>query len=516
MAGLTGNTRMKLVVLRAAIGVGAVLLGACADTTEPAETRSSIRVVSGAGVADTIMSEVPDPLVVEVRGPDGNLTPNLPVLFISGHDTTVAPLVYIRSSPPAAYGATVETVTDGSGRASVQLYTGFSAGQTEIRAIVQNLGLETRASATVRPGHAAGIAIRPRDSLLFVDRSYRLQANLVDRLGNAIESQATFGTESPQIQLAADGTVQAKAIGRARVGVHIGTFTDSASVAVVPDGVIALYSYGRAVGDPTGFAQMHLDGSAFRWIARVGVAGSGYSPMNPVSRWIPGTRELIYTRAVGQWPRLFIGDSTEAARRLISEAYPVIWETDPEISPDGIWVYFAARDSVASEAIWRARLSDGIPERITTDGEGRFFRWPSLSPDGTQLAYVASDFDWEPRRMYVRDLGSGQTRLVSPNEAAGSLWSPTGEWILYTLSGASGGHSGALRLVRPDGSDDHQLVNGVAYLPGGSWSPDGKYILMARGNGGGVVPYLELIDVATGIRIPLPYQPGWFGLNWRR
>ena len=496
----------------ATVGVCLSVLGACDDGTNPERTGASIVVVSGGGVTDTIAVALPAPLVVEVRGPDGNVAPGVEVLFISGPDSTAVPLVFIRRSSLTEYAAVAHGTTDGSGRTSVRLFTDYTAGRTEITVRAPTLAVETSASVTVQPGGPARVTVRPRDSLLFVNRSYRLEAGLVDRGGNAVVGTSTFASGSPAVQVSADGTVQAKGIGRAKIAVQIGGFADSAFTSVVPDGAIALYSFGSVLGESTGFAQVNLDGSAFKWIARTGTTGSEYAPANPVARWIPGTRQLVYPRTAGGGPRLFVGDSTESARRLIDEAYSVLWETDPEISSDGRWIYFVARDSVGAEAIWRVQSTGVAPERLTTEADGFRFGWPSLSPDGTRLAYVATQSSSERYRAYIRDLASNVSRPLGTDQAAGTLWSPTGEWILYT------GYAGAFRIVRPDGTDDHLLVNGAAYLAGGTWSPDGKYIIGARGDIEGSGPYdiIELIDVQAGTYIRLPYPSGWYGPVWHR
>ena len=340
---------------------------------------------------------------------------------------------------------------------------------------------------------------------------------MVDRAGNAIAGSSTFSGGSPHVQVSSGGTVEARTIGRAKIDVQVGAFTDSAFTTVVPDGAMAVYSFGNTLGEPTGFGQVNLDGSGFKWIARTGTVGSGYSPGNPVSKWIPGTGQLLYARVVDASPRLFVGDSTESAKRLIDQPFPVVSETDPEVSRNGRWIYFVARDSFGIEAIWRVPPSGGGPERLTTEDDGSRFRWPSLSPDGTRLAYIAAASEGRTYHAFVRDLASGVSVQLGPNQAAGPLWSPTGEWILYSANGP-GGYPGALHIVHPDGTGDRVLVSGAAYLAGGTWSPDGKYVIAARGDfsGGGPFNVLELIDIATGSQFPLPYPSGWYGPSWRQ
>ncbi len=160
-------------ISRAAVtlGIGLFTLSACNDGTGPERSTPSIKVISGGGVVDTILVQIRAPLVVEVRGSDGHVAPGVDVVFISGPDSNAIPRVFIRRSSLADYAAVVHAKTDSSGRTSVQLATGWTAGQTEITVGAPALGLETRAAVTVQPGGPMRIVVTPRDSLLFVNRS---------------------------------------------------------------------------------------------------------------------------------------------------------------------------------------------------------------------------------------------------------------------------------------------------------------------------------------------------------
>jgi len=89
----------------------------------------------------------------------------------------------------------------------------------------------------------------------------------------------------------------------------------------------------------------------------------------------------------------------------------------------------------------------------------------------------------------VRGEGVTDSHRISPlshwvNKAS---WSPNGDWIAYVHS--SDTRSGQVRLIRPDGSDDHAIIslspNGVFVSPSAfsanpSWSSDGRHILYTR------------------------------------
>ena len=75
----------------------------------------------------------------------------------------------------------------------------------------------------------------------------------------------------------------------------------------------------------------------------------------------------------------------------------------------------------------------------------------SLSPDGRQAAFGVDDAVW------VVDLDGGEAKAITPRTgyAWAVSWSPTGEWLTYTRFH---GHTTAVALVRPDGTDDHEIT----------------------------------------------------------
>jgi Tol biopolymer transport system component len=382
------------------------------------------------------------------------------------------------------------------------------AGYLEIR--LQGAESGDTLEFTTLPGAPQAISVLPRDTPVVVGGSYALRAHLVDRHANELPGTPTFGASSPSIQLSASGMVQGVSVGRAKATAQIGQFADSAFTSVVPPGTIAVWDYGRFVGDSAGYTQVDLDGSDARRLFNIGLTPTEYSPGNALGpRWIPGTSQIVYPRNVdGTW-RLFVGDSSGVSRRLIGQPGAIAWEIDPEVSPDGVWVYFVGRDS--GDVLCRVSVAGGAPEALLRMTGGGQLRTPSLSPGGTEVVYASSSFAGDMFRARVLDLTTGTTRLLTSNEAAGPRWSPNNEWILYAVSGPWGGYSGRLRVVRPDGSDDHQLIDG-AYFPGGSWSADGRYAIVIRAEAG---TGWELLDVGQGIRLPLSYRFSWYGPAWR-
>jgi WD40-like Beta Propeller Repeat len=483
----------------------AVYLVACRDSVAP--HTPGIRIVSGAGASDTIGALLRDPLVVEVRTSDGRFATGVEIEFVSrsvGAPAAYWPL-YISKTDNSGFSPTLRDTTDNAGRATVYLALGVPVGPAQVVVTVPSLNMEATAAYTVRVGAPASIVVAPRDTPVFVGGSYVLRAKSVDRLGDSISSNASFSTTSSVLQVAANGVVRASDVGRARVTIAMGSLIDSALVSAIPRASMAVRDYGTFVGDTVGVAQVDLDGGNKRWIAKFDVVITSYSPSNQLSpKWVPGTGQVVYPEVVNGSTRLFVGDSTGAARRLVDPGFGLTNESDLDVSHDGAWVYFVGFEANGMQAIWRVPVSGGTPERITPDDFE--YRCPSLSPDLTRMAYVSGE------RLYVRDLASGVSTMLSTNQAAVPVWSPTGDWIMYGQGLSEAGFPAPLRLIRPDGSGDHLLIDG-SYHPGGTWSPDGRYVVVERADYN--LYRMEMIDVGLGTRLPLIYSQAWYAPAWR-
>ena len=100
---------------------------------------------------------------------------------------------------------------------------------------------------------------------------------------------------------------------------------------------------------------------------------------------------------------------------------------------------------------------------------------PALSPDGTQLAFVAMGSDGK-QLLWVRPLNSSSARaLEGSDDAAHPFWSPDGRSIGYFAKG---------KLVRIDLSGGPPVtLASTPGLPGGTWNTD-RTILIGSGTAG--------------------------------
>ena len=145
-------------------------------------------------------------------------------------------------------------------------------------------------------------------------------------------------------------------------------------------------------------------------------------------------------------------------------------EIDPDISPDGKMVAFAAGPTGRTHIAVR-HASGGRPIEITRDFPGTQ-RWPRWSPDGMQIAFFSREAIF-----LVPALGGVPRHIISstPDGSAYSpAWSPDGKRIAYVQNNAI--HIFNIETGRSEKISD---VKEASCL---SWSPDGSQIAYVSGN----------------------------------
>ena len=96
---------------------------------------------------------------------------------------------------------------------------------------------------------------------------------------------------------------------------------------------------------------------------------------------------------------------------------------------------------------------------------------PTLSPDGTRIAYVSNDAP--EKRLMVQEVSGGPRSIFSAPEIGHLRWSPDGTELLLWARGP--GFNGVYVMSQLGGSP-HRVAPGF-YVA--CWSPDGSTIAVA-------------------------------------
>jgi hypothetical protein len=404
-------------------------------------------------------------------------------------------------------GAAKDT-TDADGDAAVKLYRGIRPGTgylyVEARFEVDTaVVLRDSVVLTTKAGLPAGFSVSPRDTALYDGGSATIIAGLVDRFENPLPGAARLTAATDGITV--EGNTVHAAAGPSRQVVHVTyeSLVDSAMISIVPRGTIAVRELCHT-GPDSGyvFALLGLDGSDFRLL-------------------LPHTDSRALEASDPQWGHdgqylLFSGDSPLSLYRMAMDGSIAPIPVDPVVkyyfrpkeTPDGAWLFFeGAPEDLLERHIYRAR-SDGsqlmrvLPEPSTHQHYGGF---PSPSPDGSQLAYSTDQEkdQWGNTTVQLLDIPSETVRSFGVGGTRPN-WSPTGEWIAF-------GDGAQLYVIHPDGTGLRQIsADGEGYQPWTSWSPDGKWLVTEHYG-----PYIELIEVATGLRLPLLFTGYLAAPAWR-
>ena len=243
----------------------------------------------------------------------------------------------------------------------------------------------------------------------------------------------------------------------------------------------------------------------------------------------------------------------------------------PSFTPDGRALIFDQTDAAGTSSLWRVNADGTNAHRLHTlsgfPGDG----WPSLSPDGREIAVARAfgsqdSFNDLKTSLYVLQADGSQPREVAPfgynADVQGAAWSPDGHHItfsvvnngpgtpaggsaLYSVAATGGGlhritpwstnakfagpqyspdgrlvlfrllppgqdFGGDLYTIHADGGGLHRLSRFPAgsSLGGAAWSPDGRYIVFANTGIGGQDDIFIMRSDGTHV-IPVTRTPAW-------
>jgi Tol biopolymer transport system component len=202
-----------------------------------------------------------------------------------------------------------------------------------------------------------------------------------------------------------------------------------------------------------------------------------------VLAWSPDGSKLLITDLVSGPGRLrpaTINPDGSGLKRLDGTPDPLLDLGCHAWSPDGARIACQGFNDDHPElaGLYTLRASDGGDlVRVTSDLDlpGDY------SPDGTQIVFIRQDPNAPPEvgALFVVNTDGSGLRRITPKRFAlftGGSWSPDGQWILFA-------HDGSLFKVHPDATGLQRIP--LAHGPGRSsagapgWSPDGTRIVFA-------------------------------------
>ncbi len=132
-------------------------------------------------------------------------------------------------------------------------------------------------------------------------------------------------------------------------------------------------------------------------------------------------------------------DSTENRRTLkTDDLFRVVDVSDPQLSPDGLWVAYVAdssdreADQVRS-AIWMVSWDGTQDLSLTNAADGT--EKPRWSPDGRFIAYLAKPAGSDTAQIMLLDRRGGEARQLTrvTGEIGAYAWSPDGQRLVIAM-----------------------------------------------------------------------------------
>jgi Tol biopolymer transport system component len=189
----------------------------------------------------------------------------------------------------------------------------------------------------------------------------------------------------------------------------------------------------------------------------------------------PGKIAFISDR-VGQVDRDVWTMSGADGSGLLDLTNDTFEDADPSWSPDGKQIaFFSDRDAGGDMELWVMNADGSSARQLTFDTQDEFsVDW---APDGSKLVFNRDETPGGNTINLINADGSSLHTIATPPTGAtyyGTHFSPDGQWIAFT-NDAAGANNDLLGLMRPDGSELHNITAISAYAP--DFTADGKRIV---------------------------------------
>ena len=177
-----------------------------------------------------------------------------------------------------------------------------------------------------------------------------------------------------------------------------------------------------------------------------------------------------------------------------------VWNAN--VSQDGNWLVFPARDDQGRYDVYMMNVSQGQPRKVSNDSCNHIFN-VSLSPDASTIAYARRRLPGQPYEIVTVPSLGGRSKVIV-ERAQMAAWRPDGLRVDYLVISQIGSSqlTHEFWTVKPDGSDRRcefadTLEERAAPRFAWYWSPNMKSFAWTRNYPGG---YTEIIirDLETG------------------
>jgi Tol biopolymer transport system component len=244
----------------------------------------------------------------------------------------------------------------------------------------------------------------------------------------------------------------------------------------------------------------------------------------PAAATPPGHNGMIvWQREVAGSPlRLWVANPDGSVARPVLRGSPRQADFEGTFSPTEPNLVFFSRGAHPfrpfSEDLYRGDLATGAVTRVR--GAKTADIAPTVSPDGTRLAYfavtrarLAEDAPPPPQRIHVANVDGTAARAVTPRGvlALDPDWSPDGTRIVYTEARVVGdGADNRLMIVNADGTGRRALTQyGGRNEINPKWTPDGQTIVFEQLRQTGRRSSIMAMPSAGGSPRVVYDSPGW-------